>query len=180
MKKKLAIILCFFMAVGIFANESVESKKNEIQVKMGMYPYFESVFSALVHMNDSGAIIPMPVFTVEYLNYLNSKNGIGASLTFGSPLVSFEASDYNTIYVGASFKYRRIYMETEKIKLYGEVGLGAEILCVIKAEEKFQPFFSASVSPIGIWWGADDLFGTAELTIGSEGTVATIGIGKRF
>jgi hypothetical protein len=180
MKKKLAIILCFFMAVGIFANESVESKKNEIQVKMGMFPYFESVFSALVHMNDSGAIIPMPVFTAEYLNYLNSKNGIGASLTIGSPLVSFEASDYNTIYVGASFKYRRIYIETEKIKLYGEVGLGAEILCVTKAEEKFQPFFSASVSPIGIWWGTDDLFGTAELTIGSEGTLATIGIGKRF
>lgn len=180
MKKKLAIILCFFMAVGIFANESVESKKNEIQVKMGMFPYFESVFSALVHMNDVGSIILMPVFTAEYLNYLNSKNGIGASLTIGSPLVSFEASDYNTIYVGASFKYRRIYMETEKIKLYGEVGLGAEILCVIKAEEKFQPFFAASVSPIGIWWGSDDLFGTAELTIGSEGTVATIGIGKRF
>ena len=76
MKKKLAIILCFFMAVGIFANESVESKKNEIQVKMGMFPYFESVFSALVHMNDSGAIIPMPVFTAEYLNYLNPQNGI--------------------------------------------------------------------------------------------------------
>ena len=180
MKKKLAIILCFFMTFGIFANESVESKKNEIQVKMGMFPYFESVFSALVHMNDVGSIIPMPVFTVEYLNYLNPQNGIGASLTIGSPLVSFEASDYNTIYVGASFKYRRIYMETEKIKLYGEVGLGAEILCVTKAEEKFQPFFSASVSPIGIWWGSDDLFGTAELTIGSEGTVATIGIGKRF
>lgn len=180
MKKKLAIILCFFMAVGIFANESVESKKNEIQVKMGMFPYFESVISSLVHMNDVGSIIPMPVFTVEYLNYLNSKNGIGASLTIGSPLVSFEASDYNTIYVGASFKYRGIYMETEKIKLYGEVGLGAEILCVPKAEEKFQPFFSASVSPIGIWWGSDDLFGTVELTIGSEGTYATIGIGKRF
>ena len=180
MKKKLAIILFFFMAVGIFANESVESKKNEIQVKMGMFPYFESVISALVHMNDVGSIILMPVFTAEYLNYLNSKNGIGTSLTIGSPLVSFEASDYNTIYVGACFKYRRIYMETEKIKLYGEVGLGAEILCVIKAEEKFQPFFAASISPIGIWWGADDLFGTAELTIGSEGTVATIGIGKRF
>lgn len=182
MKKKLAIILCFFMAVGIFANESVESKKNEIQVKMGMFPYFESVFSALVHMNDSGAIIPMPVFTVEYLNYLNSKNGIGASLTIGSPLVSFEASDYNTIYVGASFKYRRIYMETEKIKLYGEVGLGAEVFYMMWEEPdyKFQPWISASVSPIGIWWGSDDLFGTAELTIGSEGTVATIGIGKRF
>ena len=71
---------------------------------------------------------------------------------------------------------------SEKIKLYGEVGLGAEVFYMMWEEPdyKFQPWISASVSPIGIWWGSDDLFGTAELTIGSEGTVATIGIGKRF
>ena len=175
MKKKLAIILCFFMAIGSFANESVEniesknSRQKEIQLKFGMMPLPELFLCATAHPHPS--MLLSPVVTGEYLYYLNPNNGIGCSLSI-----------WSAISISARFSYRRIYMNKENIKLYGEfgVGLGAEILCVIKAEEKFQPWFSASVSPIGIWWGSDDLFGTAELTIGSEGTVATIGIGKRF
>ena len=161
MKKKFAIILCFFMAIGSFANESVESKKNEIQLKFGMMPLNELVLYAFAHPDPSMPLFP--VVTGEYLYYLNPNIGIGCSLSI-----------WSAISISARFSYRRIYMNKENIKLYGEFGIGAELLLLA------VPWFSASVSPIGIWWGSDDLFGTAELTIGSEGTVATIGIGKRF
>ena len=167
MKKKLAIILCFFMAIGSFANESVEniesknSRQKEIQLKFGMMPLTELVLCAGAHPHPS--MVFSPVVTGEYLYYLNPNNGIGCSLSI-----------WSAISISARFSYRRIYMNKENIKLYGEFGIGAELLLFA------IPFFSASVSPIGIWWGSDDLFGTAELTIGSEGTVATIGIGKRF
>lgn len=167
MKKKLAIILCFFMAIGSFANESVEniesknSRQKEIQLKFGMMPLPELFLCAAAHPDPS--MLFSPVVTGEYLYYLNPNNGIGCSLSI-----------WSAISISARFSYRRIYMNKENIKLYGEFGIGAEILLFA------LPWFSASVSPIGIWWGSDDLFGTAELTIGSEGTVATIGIGKRF
>ena len=161
MKKKFAIILCLFMAIRSFANESVESKKNEIQLKFGMMPLNELVLYAFAHPDPSMPLFP--VVTGEYLYYLNPNNGIGCSLSI-----------WSLISISARFSYRRIYMNKENIKLYGEVGIGAELLLLA------VPWFSASVSPIGIWWGSDDLFGTAELTIGSEGNVATIGIGKRF
>ena len=164
MKKKLAIILCFFMAIGSFANESVEniesknSRQKEIQLKFGMMPFPELVLCA-----GTPSLLFFPVVTGEYLYYLNPNIGIGCSLSI-----------WSAISISARFSYRRIYMNKENIKLYGEFGIGAGLLL-------FEiPSFSASVSPIGIWWGSDDLFGTAELTIGSEGTVATIGIGKRF
>lgn len=168
MKKKLAIILCFFMAIGSFANEAVEniesknSRQKEIQLKFGMMPLTELVLYAFTDHNPS--YMPLfPVVTGEYLYYLNPNIGIGCSLSI-----------WSAIFISARFSYRRIYMNKEKIKLYGEFGIGAELLLFT------FPWFSASVSPIGIWWGSDDLFGTAELTIGSEGTLATIGIGKRF
>jgi hypothetical protein len=161
MKKKFAIILCLFMAIRSFANESVESKKNEIQLKFGMMPLNELVLYAFAHPDPSMPLFP--VVTGEYLYYLNPNNGIGCSLSI-----------WSAISISARFSYRRIYMNKENIKLYGEVGIGAELLLLD------LPWFSVSVSPIGIWWGSDDLFGTAELTIGSEGNVATIGIGKRF
>lgn len=167
MKKKLAIILCFFMAIGSFANESVEniesknSRQKEIQLKFGMMPLPELFLCAAAHPDPS--MLFSPVVTGEYLYYLNPNNGIGCSLSI-----------WSAISISARFSYRRIYMNKENIKLYGEFGIGVELLLLA------LPWFSASVSPIGIWWGSDDLFGTAELTIGSEGNVATIGIGKRF
>ena len=167
MKKKLAIILCFFMAIGSFANESVEniesknSRQKEIQLKFGMMPLPELFLCATAHPHPS--MLLSPVVTGEYLYYLNPNNGIGCSLSI-----------WSAISISARFSYRRIYMNKENIKLYGEFGIGAELLLLA------VPWISASVSPIGIWWGSDDLFGTAELTIGSEGNVATIGIGKRF
>lgn len=167
MKKKLAIILCFFMAIGSFANESVEniesknSRQKEIQLKFGMIPLTELVLCAGAHPHPS--MVFFPVVTGEYLYYLNPNIGIGCSLSI-----------WSSIFISARFSYRGIYMNKENIKLYGEFGIGAELLFFT------IPWFSASVSPIGIWWGSDDFFGTAELTIGSEGTVATIGIGKRF
>ena len=104
MKKKLAIILCFFMAIGSFANESVESKKNEIQLKFGMMPLNELVLYAFAHPDPSMPLFP--VVTGEYLYYLNPNNGIGCSLSI-----------WSSIFISARFSYRRIYMNKENIKL---------------------------------------------------------------
>ena len=79
------------------------------------------------------------------------------------------------------FKIRGIYFDKEKIKLYGELGFGGELLFSKIEEEKFfLPFISESIVPFGIWFGSDKLFGTAELAWGSEGSVVTLGCGFRF
>ena len=121
MKKKLAIILCFFMAIGSFANESVEniesknSRQKEIQLKFGMMPFPELFLCAVAHPHPS--MVFSPVVTGEYLYYLNPNNGIGCSLSI-----------WSAISISARFSYRRIYMNKENIKLYGEFGIGAELL----------------------------------------------------
>ena len=70
-------------------------------------------------------------------------------------------------------------MNKEKIKLYGEIGVGGELLFTIT-----NPILTGNLafhaSPIGIWFGSEKIFGTMELTIGTEGTFATLGIGTRF
>ncbi len=179
MKKTLAIFICVCMVFAVFANEANDYKKNEIQFKLGMFPYIESVVSAFGQINNEGKPIMMPVITAEYLHYLNSRNGIGTSFTLGTPYVCFGKDNVNVSYAGLRFTYRGIYMNQPNIKLYGEVGLGAEILFTF-TESMFEPFISATVSPLGLWFGSDKIFGTVEVTIGSEGTFATLGIGTRF
>ena len=155
MKKFFAVFVCIFIVCGVFAEEPVtiesyEYKQDEILFKVGMVPYLETIYSCLVHMHDSEPLIPFPVLTSEYLHYVNPKNAIGSSLTLGCPVVGFSKSDWNTIYSSLRFTYRRIYMSKEKIKLYGEVGMGAELFYVIGDRESFTPFVSAAISPFGI------------------------------
>mgnify|MGYP006393812843 CR=1 FL=1 len=87
MKKKLAIILCFFMAIGSFANESVEniesknSRQKEIQLKFGMMPFPELFLCAVAHPHPS--MVFSPVVTGEYLYYLNPNIRTGGLLRVG-------------------------------------------------------------------------------------------------
>ena len=185
MKKFFAVFVCIFIVCGVFAEEPVkiesyEYKQDEILFKVGMVPYLETIYSCLVHMHDSEPLIPFPVLTSEYLHYVNPKNAIGSSLTLGCPVVGFSKSDWNTIYSSLRFTYRRIYKSKEKIKLYGEVGMGAELFYVIGDRESFTPFVSAAISPFGILFDYENHFFTTELTFGSEGSFVTVGFGKRF
>ena len=180
MKKIFLCVICFCMLFSLFAQEGETYKVNEFQGKLGMVPYFETVYSSLVGMYNTKPFIPLPVVTLEYLHYLNSKNALGTSFSIGAPLVSFSSDDWNAFHAGLRFTYRRIYFAKEKIKLFGEIGLGAELFYMTGDSEKFQPWFSACVSPLGLWFGSDNLFGTAELAFGSEGSLLTLGLGKRF
>ena len=163
MKKNLFISLLLIMCFSVFANEPQDQnfKKNEIQLKTGIFPYVESVISA------------------EYLRYINPKNGIGATFTIGTPYGNFSSGSLNITFAALQFTYRGIYMNKEKIKLYGEIGVGGELLFTI-TNPMFNGNFAFHASPIGIWFGSEKIFGTMELTIGTEGTFATLGIGTRF
>ena len=176
MKKTLAILLLSLMAFSVFAHEEPQ---NEFQVKIGLFPYVESVICAFGQINNDGEPIMLPVITAEYLRYVNSRNGIGFSFTYGTPYATFGGENANMSYASLGFTYRGIYMNKENVKLYGELGVGGELLFSIK-NPMCQPLWSFHVSPLGIWFGSDKFFGTAELTFGSEGLATTLGIGTRF
>ena len=174
MKKKFVVLICLMMVFSSYAGESIESEsienmQDEIQVKIGMFPLLETVICAFVDWADDVVIFPLPVFTAEYLHYLTPYNGIGASFTIGSPIGPVAAA-----YFSLGFTYRRIYLIQEKIKLYGELGIGGELLFFD------TPFISAHFTPLGILWGSNASFGIAEFTFGTEGSFLTMGIGKRF
>jgi hypothetical protein len=188
--KKFIIILCitFICTFSVLAQNQQEEKtetlpqtKNELHFKMGMFPYTESIVGSLASIGNTGDSFALPVFSVQYLYYVDPQVGLGASFSTGVPIVV--TGEYNTsiMYTSLQFKIRGIYSNKEKIKLYGELGVGGELLfSLIKETEFFTPFVSGSLVPLGIWFGSDELFGTAELSFGSEGTILTVGCGFRF
>lgn len=188
--KKVIIILCilFICAFSVLAQEQKEtqsetfsSNKNELQFKIGMFPYTESLIGALIGIGGSGEFIYLPSLSVQYLYYVDPQVGIGASFSVGAPVISTGEYFSNIIYTSLQFKIRGIYFDKEKIKLYGELGLGGELLFSKIEEEKFfSPFISGSIVPFGIWFGSEKIFGTTELSFGSEGTILTVGCGFRF
>lgn len=161
--------------------ETLPQTKNELHFKMGMFPYTESIVGSLASIGNTGDSFALPVFSVQYLYYVDPPVGLGASFSTGVPIVV--TGEYNTsiMYTSLQFKIRGIYFDKEKIKLYGELGLGGELLFSKIEEEKFlAPFISGSIVPFGIWFGSEKIFGTTELSFGSEGTILTVGCGFRF
>lgn len=66
----------------------------------------------------------------------------------------------------------------EKIRLFGELGFGFSGLI---ARNRFNPMpFAGKFTPIGIMFGSKDIFGSAELSLGSEGSTLVVGCGWRF
>ena len=188
--KKFFIFLCilFICSFSILAQEQIEEKnevlstnKNELQFKMGMLPYAESIVGALASIGNSGDDFSLPVLSAQYLHYVKPRIAIGTTFTTGVPIVVTGEYKSSIMFTSLQFKFRGIYSDKEKIKLYGELGLGGELLfSIIKENVFFSPFVSGSLVPLGIWFGSDELFGTAELTIGSEGTLLTVGCGFRY
>ena len=177
----IVFICCFSVLAQEQETETLSENMNELQFKIGMFPYAESLIGALIGIGGSGEFIYLPSLSVQYLYYLDPQVGIGASFSVGAPVISSGEYFSNIIYTSLQFKIRGIYFDKEKIKLYGELGFGGELLFSKIEEEKFfLPFISESIVPFGIWFGSDKLFGTAELAWGSEGSVVTLGCGFRF
>jgi hypothetical protein len=183
--KKFIIILCitFICTLSVLAqnNENLSANKNELQIKLGMIPYTESIIVALANMETSGDFIYTPSVSVQYLHYIKPRIGIGTTFSTGLPIIAIDENKTDIMYTALQFKFRGIYFDKENIKLYGEVGFGGELLfSITKEREVLAPFYAGSIVPLGIWFGSDNLFGTAELTFGSEGSILTIGCGFKF
>ena len=179
-------ILCFF-TFSLVAQDNLsqkvetEEKLNEIQFKIGMFPYIETLVCGLSTIGSTGNDIILPSLTVQYLHYVTPRIGLGAAFTTGIPVAIIGEDNLALIYTALQLKFRGIYMNKEKIKLYGEVGMGGELLLASDKEKDFMsPFFSGSIVPLGIWFGSDKFFGTTEITFGSEGSFLTLGCGFRF
>lgn len=195
MKKFVLVILMFcilFSAVAADFSES-NSKKNEIQFKVGMFPaveffagVFTSAFSSIGNESEDGSMKIIPSFTFEYLRNVTPKNAIGASVSWGMPafanIVRNGEETFNSLmYVSLQFKYRRIYMDRPSVKLFGAVGLGGEVFIPTGTEDsRASPFVAFQLTPFGVWFGGEKFFGTAEVTVGSEGSMLTVGGGYRF
>ena len=188
--KKIIIALCmiFICCFTVLAQDQLEQKneilsanKNELQLKLGMFPFTESIIGALASMGNSGDSIYLPALSVQYLHYVNPRIGIGSTFSTGVPVIITGEYKSSIMYTSLQFKFRGIYADKEKIKFYGEVGLGGELFfSLIRENEFFAPFISGSFVPFGVWFGSDELFGTAEVAWGSEGTLFTVGCGFRY
>ena len=178
MKKLITIFVCVF----VFSNFIVaqENVKNEISLKCGMLPILEYGFS-LMSVNvpqEEMEHISLPTLSVEYLRYLNSKNALGFTFSYGCPVINVSKNPtLVTSYFALQGKYRFVYLSKENFNLYGEVGLGSDLF--INNSDVF-PFFAGQLSPIGISFGSDKFFGNAEIGIGTEGSFLLFGCGFRF
>ncbi|MCQ2144597.1 MAG: hypothetical protein MJY72_02525 [Bacteroidales bacterium] len=69
----------------------------------------------------------------------------------------------------------------EKVNLYADLEAGVDVVNMeCEKDQKPQCRFAFNVTPIGIQFGADRLFGLAELGLGSEWIGIKAGIGYRF
>lgn len=189
MKKIFIFLFLTFFSFSIFAqdlpNENL-SKRNELTFKIGYLPPLEYFILAMSSINFSinEEVDPdefcLPSFSLEYLRYFNDRIGVGGTLTYGLPFALIgEKDNLFTSYLSFQANFRFIYKAWDKVKLFGELGAGGELLMCFR-ENFYEPFFSAHVSPIGIIFGKEDFFGSAEVTAGSEGMILTLGGGFRF
>ena len=178
MKKLITIFVCVFVLSNFVVAQ--ENAKNEVSFKCGMFPIFEYGFS-LMSVNvpqEEMEHISLPTFSVEYLRYLNSKNALGFSFSYGCPVINVSKNPaLVTSYFALQGKYRFVYFSKENFNLYGEVGLGADLFI---SDSDVFPFFAGQLSPIGISFGSDKFFGNAEIGIGTEGSILLLGCGFRF
>ena len=178
MKKLITIFVCVFVLSNFVMAQ--ENSKNEISFKCGMFPILEYGFS-LMSVNvpqEKMEHISLPTFSVEYLRYLNSKNALGFSFSYGCPVINVSKNPaLVTSYFAFQGKYRFVYFSKENFNLYGEVGLGSDLFV---SDSEVFPFFAGHLSPIGIRFGSDKFFRNAEIGIGTEGSILLLGCGFRF
>lgn len=132
MKKVIIILFILFIcSFSVLAQEQREtqsetfsSNKNELQLKVGMLPYAESIIGALASIGNSGDSFALPVLSAQYLHYVKPRIAIGTTFSTGVPIVVTGEYKSSIMYTSLQFKFRGIYFEKEKIKLYGELGLG--------------------------------------------------------
>lgn len=185
MKKSLVLVLALFFSFTVIAQENSnsvekpESNLHEISFKIGMVPYVETVVGALACIGTDGNIYHLPSVSAQYLYYVDSSVGLGGALTFGSPVCCIGPESLAFFYTALQVKLRVLYLNKEKIKLYGDLGAGGELLFA-NNNDFMAPFFSASISPLGIWFGSDKFFGTTEICFGSEGIILNAGCGFRI
>ncbi len=177
MKKLIIIFLCcFVLSSFVVAQESYE---NEILVKVGIIPFAEYGFAKMGTDNptEKNSYFTLPSISVEYLRYVNAKNALGFSLSYGCPVVVTSPSKFSTMYWALQGKYRLVYFQKSNFNLYSELGLGCDLFL---SESDIFPFFAGQLSPLGISFGKDKLFCNAEIGIGTEGSILLLSCGVRF
>ena len=193
MKKVLFSAVIFCMSSLLFAQNS-EEKAKEILFRVGEFPLLESFYATFVK-GDPGLIskdelsetkvLYLPTLSLDYMYYkFSEKNfGLGFSVGFGIPewrkKTSENVIEYDVTYqLTILAKTRYIMLKKEKIRLFGELGFGFSGLI---ARNRFNPMpFAGKFTPIGIMFGSKDIFGSAELSLGSEGSTLVVGCGWRF
>lgn len=156
--------------------------QNEIELKVGYFPFPEAFVGAFtgIAIGANAKTYSIPSFTFQYLRFLNEKNALGVSFTFGTPYIFVgdeTKSDFS--YAAIQAKYRGFYLRNKTVALFGEVSLGANVLMQYPPMNA-TPFFAYQVVPFGIEFGGEKLYASTSIGVGSEGSALTLGIGYRF
>ena len=108
--KKFIIILCitFICTFSVLAqnNENLSANKNELQIKLGMLPYTESIIVALANMETSGDFIYTPSVSVQYLHYIKPRIGIGTTFSTGLPIIAIDENKTDIMYTALQFNLK--------------------------------------------------------------------------
>jgi hypothetical protein len=156
--------------------------KNEIELKIGYFPFPESIVGAFTGISVGGnpKTFSIPSFTFQYLRFLNEKNALGASFTFGTPFIFVgDETKSSFSYAALQAKYKGFYLRNKTLALFGEISIGADILMQYPPMYA-TPFFAYQIIPFGIEFGGENLYASTSIGVGSEGSVLILGIGYRF
>ena len=193
MKKIIAILLCFLIALSVNAKDY----KNELSFTYGQFtvPQFAYVMGGVL-----GVAFTAGHFTFEnskfigaagfeYVHYTNDWFGYGGTIicdymTSDAYNVSSEGEKtyngkFNLGFISIMPNVKFSWFNREKVSLYSKIAVGPGLVFDNDDSLKNNITLAAQISPIGVDFGNNSYRGFTELGIGMQG-ILNVGIRKLF
>lgn len=193
MKKIIAILLCFLIALSVNAKDY----KNELSFTYGQFtvPQFAYVMGGVL-----GVAFTAGHFTFEnskfigaagfeYVHYTNDWFGYGGTIicdymTSDAYNVSSEGEKtyngkFNLGFISIMPNVKFSWFNREKVSLYSKIAVGPGLVFDNDNSLKNNITLAAQISPLGVDFGNNLYRGFAELGIGMQG-ILNVGIRKLF
>lgn len=193
MKKLIAVILLFALALPVFAGEPVE-RKWSIRASAGYLPSVPVVVSvfgatflgiAISANEDSNETLDIsipPYFSIDALYHFNTRWSVGLNTGYAGCVWKIVDKDTRVVnsethldFIPVTAVGRYNYLYRPKVKLYGSMEAGA----LLFAGDDFGVTANFQINPIGVEFG-QKFFGMAELGIGLNYVGCRLGMGYRF
>lgn len=166
------------------AAPSPRRAENELSFKAGVLPtigFWTAMVPTLIYgIPRSLSYNPFfPALTVQYIRDTDSIFDHGGAATYNIPVMYWDGAVELHV-LSLLYNLRITYRERGSLRTYAKLGVGLDLVLVTSAWPYVGPILAVSLVPFGVQFGGRKVFGTAELSFGSEGTLLTLGAGLRF